>query len=151
MTDVGALYQDLILEHHRNPRNTGKLPDATHSGDANNPLCGDRASLTLRVEAGKVTDARCDVLGCAICRASSSMLTEAIIGKSVDETLALTEQFLALVAGPDAPDGDRGLTLGPLLAFARVREFPNRARCATLSWEALRSALSALAPPAVLD
>ena len=81
MTDVGALYQELILEHHRNPRNTGKLTGATHSSELSNPLCGDRTSLTLRLEAGKVQDARCDVLGCAICRASSSMLTEAVIGK----------------------------------------------------------------------
>jgi nitrogen fixation protein NifU and related proteins len=138
MTDVGALYQELILEHHRNPRNTGKLAGATHSADANNPLCGDRTSVTLRVEGAKIIDARCEVLGCAICRASSSMLTEAVIGRDAASALTLTDQFLALVAGQV---GDSA-ALGPLLAFSRVREFPGRARCATLSWEALRRALT---------
>lgn len=138
MSDVGALYQDLILEHHRNPRNTGRLPDATHSAEANNPLCGDRTSITLKAEGGRIIAARCDVLGCAICRASSSMLTEAITGKDIGDVLSLTDQFLALVAG----QRDDRLQLGPLLAFARVQEFPGRARCATLSWEALRRALS---------
>jgi nitrogen fixation NifU-like protein len=146
MTDVGALYQDLILEHHRNPRNTGKLADATHAADASNPLCGDRTSLTLKVEGAKIIDARCHVLGCAICRASSSMLTEAVVGKQVADALSLTDQFLALVAGHAAAGGAvpprQDAELGPLLAFSRVREFPGRARCATLTWEALRQALS---------
>lgn len=143
MTDVGALYQELILDHHRNPRNAGRLSDATHTGDANNPLCGDRTSLTLRIEDGRVQGARCEVQGCALCRASSSMLTEAIIGKGVDEVSALVEEFMGMVGGAD--DGvqqGRDALLGPLVAFGQVRHFPSRARCATLSWEVLRRALA---------
>jgi len=147
MTDVGAFYQELILEHHRNPRNTGRLSDATHSGDANNPLCGDRTSLTLRLEDGRVQGARCEVQGCAICRASSSMMTEAIIGKSVGEASMLVEQFLGMIGGTlgETDDGSqqgRDALLGPLVAFGQVRHFPSRARCATLSWEVLRRALA---------
>lgn len=147
MTDVGALYQELILDHHRNPRNAGRLSDATHAGDANNPLCGDRTSLTLRIEGGRVQGARCEVHGCAICRASSSMMTEAIIGKGVGEVSALVEQFLGMVAGTlggadDGAEQGRDALLGPLVAFGQVRHFPSRARCATLSWEVLRRALS---------
>lgn len=147
MTDLAALYHDLILDHHRSPRNSGRLADATHAGDASNPLCGDRTRLTLRIEGGTVLDARCEVQGCAICRASSSMLTEAVIGRDVGEASALAEQFLGMIQGmvggaDDGADQSRDAALGPLAAFGQVRHFPSRARCATLSWEVLQRTLA---------
>jgi nitrogen fixation protein NifU and related proteins len=141
MSELADLYQQLILDHHRNPRNTGRIVDATHAGDANNPLCGDRLTLTLRVSEGRVLEARCDVKGCAICRASGSMLTEAVTGRAVAEIPPLVERFMASVAGTGA--GDDAAVLGPLAALSHVRHFPSRARCATLSWETLRRLLGA--------
>jgi nitrogen fixation protein NifU and related proteins len=148
MTDAADWYRDVILDHDRHPRNTGRLPDATHVAEGNNPLCGDRLVLGLRLEAGRVCAARCDVQGCAICRASGSMLTEAVTGRGVDEVMALAAAFFAAVSGPAAAPTTGApaspvSALGPLEALSEARRFPNRARCATLPWEALRRALAA--------
>lgn len=158
MSDGAALYQELILEHHRAPRNAGRLPSPTHGAEAHNPLCGDRLRLDLLIDGERVADVRCDVQGCALCRASGSMLTEAALGRTITEVAAVLDAFLALIAAarpgaaaaPSTPDegarsasGEGGAELGPLLAFQRVREHPSRVRCVTLPWEALRRALSA--------
>jgi nitrogen fixation NifU-like protein len=144
MTDAADWYRDVILDHDRHPRNTGRLSDATHVSEGNNPLCGDRLVLGLRVEAGRVSAARCDVQGCAICRASGSMLTEAVVGRGVDEVTALSRAFFAAVLGPAAAaTAGQASALGPLEALSEARRFPNRARCATLPWEALQRALGA--------
>jgi nitrogen fixation NifU-like protein len=154
VSDLGRLYQESILAHHRAPHYAGRLDQPTHAADGNNPLCGDRAAITLRVGDGRILDMRCEVQGCAICRASGSMMAEAIIGRDLDDALALLESFLAeLSCAPSSPPGaDGGVNApdppadqarwGPLAALLEARRFPNRRRCASLSWEVLQRALS---------
>ena len=141
MSELADLYQRVILEHHKKPRNAGRLSAPTHSADANNPLCGDRLTLTLQIVNGRIEQARCDVQGCAICRASGSLLTEAIVGQSLSEVSLLLGHFMAMLSGTGDPT--EGGALGPLCALGHVRHFPNRSRCATLPWETLQRVLGA--------
>jgi len=207
VSDLAKLYQEQILEHHRAPRNAGRLPDPTHSAEAHNPLCGDRVRLTLRLgilpaAAGALTEpaaarvagtataravepaateaalaepaaarvaetatagdaetataapvqtatgplgvleARCDTQGCALCRASGSMLTELIIGQGVLQVTAWLERFLALAGTPPGShEGEDAVLVGAVQPLLEVRKFPSRRRCVTLGWEALRAAL----------
>jgi len=104
MSDVLDLYQAVILDHHRAPRNAGRLADPTHSAELNNPLCGDHVVVTLRVGQPGVLEARCDVRGCALCRASGSLLTELVLGQPLAQATARVERFLALLA-PGPPTG----------------------------------------------
>jgi nitrogen fixation NifU-like protein len=153
VSDLRRLYQESILAHHRAPHYAGRLDQPTHAADGNNPLCGDRVGVTLRLAGGRLLDVRCEVQGCAICRASGSMMAEAIIGRDLAEVSALLEGFLrALVAEPDGAPVSSGPGLdpsadeahwGPLAALLEARRFPNRRRCASLSWEVLQRALSA--------
>ena len=149
MSELGKLYQDTILEHHKAPRHAVALGAPTHRAEGNNPLCGDRVALSLRVADGRVTEVGCEVKGCAICRASGSMLGDAIVGREVAEVLARGERFL-LAFGPThaAPSSAassrapvRSEEWGPLAALLDARRYPNRLRCATLPWEALQRAL----------
>lgn len=133
------LYGEVILDHNRRPRNFGRLPGASHSAVGYNPLCGDRVEVFLRVEQGRIEDIAFEGVGCAISTASASMMTEALRGKSLEETRRLFETFHALVTG--APAGGGTLELGKLAAFAGVGEYPMRVKCATLAWHALQSAL----------
>lgn len=141
MSDLRDLYQELILDHSRSPRNRGELPGATHEADGFNPLCGDKIKIYLAVEDGVVRDARFQGSGCAISTASASLLTEAVKGKTVEETEGLFQRMHELLTGARnggemvAPD------LGKLQVFSGVREFPARVKCATLSWHTLRAAL----------
>jgi nitrogen fixation protein NifU and related proteins len=149
MSDLEKLYQQQILDHHRAPRNAGRLSDPTHAAEAHNPLCGDRVNVTLRVGslpgatdgALGVLEARCDAQGCSLCRASGSVLTELVIGHGLAEVRAWLARFLELaVAAEPSSEADAALlqAVAPLL---EVRKFPSRLRCVTLSWEALREAL----------
>ena len=149
MTDLSQLYQQSILEHDKAPRHAGRLAASTHAVDVTNPLCGDRVSLSLSVDGEWLRDVGCLVKGCAICRASGSMMAEAIIGRDLAAVRGLCQRFLAAVqAEPVAPspepaEGDSEVVgWGPLSALLEARRFPNRRRCATLSWEALARALS---------
>jgi nitrogen fixation NifU-like protein len=143
MTDLGKLYQQAILQHDREPRHAARLGAPTHAADANNPLCGDRVSITLRVEGERLLEVGCEVKGCAICRASGSMLAEAVLGAELGEVRSLCRRFLeALAAAPAGADVDTDANWGPLSALLEARRFPNRRRCATLSWEALERALT---------
>jgi nitrogen fixation NifU-like protein len=152
VSDLGRLYQDTILAHHRAPRFAGRLEHPTHAADGNNPLCGDRVGVTLEIADGHVRDVRCDVKGCAICRASGSLMAEAVIGRRASDVQALIEEFLeALTSAPDAggsgpaPGANLGTDdarWGPLAALLEARRFPNRRRCASLSWEVLQRALT---------
>jgi len=145
------LYGEVILDHNRRPRNFGRLPGASHSAVGYNPLCGDRVEVYLRVEQGRIEEIAFEGVGCAISTASASMMTEALRGKSLEETRHLFERFHALVTGAPAGGGStRGgadtaggapLELGKLAAFAGVGEYPMRVKCATLAWHALQSAL----------
>jgi nitrogen fixation NifU-like protein len=144
VSDLGKLYQDAILAHHKAPRHAAALSAPTHRAEGNNPLCGDRVVLTLQVGQGRVVDVGCEVKGCAICRASGSMLAEAIAGVELAQAVSLGERFLDALAGGPARDGAEaaaGETWGPLGALLEARRHPNRLRCATLPWEALQRAL----------
>ena len=135
--DPKTLYQEIIVEHGRSPRNEGPLPGATHEATAKNPLCGDRVTVRVRVDGGEVREARFEARGCMIARASASLMTEAIAGRSVNDARALARTLEALACG-DPPPADAG-TLEPLRG---VREFPARRACVTLAWHALEEALT---------
>lgn len=147
------LYGEVILDHNRRPRNFGRLSGASHSAVGHNPLCGDRVTVYLRVEDGRIEEIAFEGVGCAISTASASMMTEALRGKSLAETRQLFERFHALVTRAPAPGhGDEAASgapeLGKLAAFAGVGEFPMRVKCATLAWHALQSALASPGSPA---
>jgi nitrogen fixation NifU-like protein len=136
--DVLALYQEVVLDHYRRPRNVGPLVDATKHADGNNPLCGDRITVHVCISGHAITGATFEGTGCAICIASASLMTGIVQGKTIAETDRLDRRVHDLVAAaPDAPVDD----LGELAALAGVRQFPVRARCALLPWETLRAAI----------
>jgi nitrogen fixation NifU-like protein len=142
MSDLGQLYQQAILDHHKRPRNPGRLADATHMAEGHNPLCGDRLTLSLRLDEARVVGAACEVSGCAICRASGSLLTEAIVGRTSDEVSELAADFLSRMLGSDALAEADGPAWQPALEpLLHVRRFPSRLRCATLAWDTLQRAL----------
>ncbi len=137
MEELRELYQQIILEHYRNPRNFGELPEATHRAEGHNPLCGDRLEVALRIEEGRITEIRFRGSGCAISQASASVMTTLVKGKTMAEAEALCERFQRIVTGKEPPNSELDL----LDAFAGVREFPSRVKCATLGWHTLRAAL----------
>ena len=139
MSQVNELYQDIILDHNRRPRNFGPLPTANHQATGNNPLCGDRVTISVRTEGDHIADVAFEGAGCAISTASASMMTEALRGRTLEEAQQLFDQFHALLTSGAAEGSD---DLGALMAFAGVREFPMRVKCATLAWHALRAALA---------
>jgi nitrogen fixation NifU-like protein len=138
-SDLQDLYQEVILDHNRRPRNFRTLPDG-RKAEGYNPLCGDRLTVYLRIEGGVIKDASFQGSGCAISKASASLMTDAVKGKTVAEAEALFERFHRVVTAPtDAPVED----LGKLSVLAGVRQFPVRVKCATLAWYALRAAAEA--------
>lgn len=142
MSDLQELYQAVILDHNRAPRNFGALEGATRTADGRNPLCGDEVHVALRVADEVIADVRFTGHGCAISKASASLMTAAVKGKSVAEAEALFRRFHALVTGQEAPvEGSR--ELGQLVVFSGVSRFPARVKCASLPWHALRAALAA--------
>lgn len=133
------LYQEVILEHSRHPKNFGPAEKANRQARGNNPLCGDRVSVYLSVEGDQITDAHFEARGCAISIASASMMTEMIKGKNVDEARSLFERFHRLVTS-DA-NGPADDELAELESLSGVRAFPTRIKCATLAWHAMTAAL----------
>jgi nitrogen fixation protein NifU and related proteins len=139
MSDLQELYQEVILDHNRRPRNFRALDDA-RKAEGYNPLCGDRLTVYLRIDDGVIKEATFQGSGCAISKASASLMTESVKGTTVAEAEALFERFHRTVtASPDAPVED----LGKLSVLAGVRQFPVRVKCATLAWYALRAAAEA--------
>jgi nitrogen fixation NifU-like protein len=136
MNDLRELYQETILDHYRQPRNTGRMVDANRMAEGFNPLCGDKVKLYLKVEDGVISDARFEGSGCAIATASASLMTESIIGKRKEEALQLLEKIHAMVTG-----GSTLGSMGKLEVLAGVHEFPQRVKCATLAWHTLKAAL----------
>jgi nitrogen fixation protein NifU and related proteins len=135
-SDLEALYRDVILDHNKRPRNHRVL-EAGCKAEGSNPLCGDRLTVYLRIDDGTITDAAFQGFGCAIAMASASLMTECVKGKTPAEAEALFDRFLQMITAPaEAPVAD----LGDLSAFAGVRRFPVRVKCATLPWRALRAA-----------
>ncbi len=137
--DLRALYQRVVLEHNRSPRNRVTLPDATHRGEGHNPNCGDHLHVTVRVVAGAVEAVGFTGNGCAIATASASTMTEAAIGLSAAQVERLARELEQLIAGELEPDE---VSQPALAGFAGVRLFPVRTRCATLPWVALTHALA---------
>ena len=150
MADLGELYQQIIIEHNRSPRNFRRLDDADRIAEGNNPLCGDRITLYLRMDGERIADVGFQGAGCAISQASASLMTGAVKGKTADEADRLFHAFHDMVAGgPDAPADPQ--TLGKLAAFAGVRAFPARVKCASLSWHTLRAALEQRLAPVTTE
>ncbi len=140
MADLRELYQQVILDHHKRPRNFHKLEGANREAVGHNPLCGDKISLYLRIEDGVVRDVGFQGSGCAISTASASMMTECLKGKTEAEIDGLFERFHDLVTGKLSPDADL-TSLGKLAVFSGVREYPVRVKCASLCWHTMRAAL----------
>ncbi|MEZ4294906.1 MAG: SUF system NifU family Fe-S cluster assembly protein [Polyangiaceae bacterium] len=139
--ELRDLYQGLLLEHNARPRNLGPLPSPTHEATLHNALCGDQVTVRLRVEAGRVVEARFEGEGCALSRASASMLTLAVAGRDRGEIAAIRAELSKLLArGAEHEAADRE-RLGDLVSLEGVRDVPSRRRCATLPWEALDAAL----------
>ena len=144
MADLRELYQQTILEHNRSPRNFKKLGDANRTAEGNNPLCGDHITLYVRLDGDVIGDIGFQGSGCAISQASASLMTAAVQGKTAAEAESLFHQFHDMVAGgANAPADPK--TLGKLAAFAGVKEFPARVKCANLSWHTLHAALQSQA------
>ena len=137
MSDLRDLYQELILDHSRKPRNFGALEGADRDADGHNPLCGDRLRVYLNLADDVIDNVQFEGSGCAISTAAASMMTQAVKGKTLDEASALFKQFHALVTGK----ADAGQDIGKLTVFAGVSEFPVRVKCATLCWHTLQAAM----------
>jgi nitrogen fixation protein NifU and related proteins len=146
MSDLRELYQQVILDHNRKPRNFRRLPSPTQTAEGYNPLCGDRVSVELELEGDLIRDIAFQGSGCAISKASASMMTASLKGKTVEAAGEAFEQFHGMLTD-DRPSGEFPATLGKLAAFAGVREFPIRIKCATLPWHTLRAALAGKAEP----
>ena len=143
MSDVRELYQSVILDHNKRPRNFRKVEGANRRADGYNPLCGDKVTVQLRVEDGVVRDVGFEGSGCAISTASASMMTESVKGRSLADVEQLFQRFHDLLVGEvrAEPSADLQTALGKLTVFSGVREYPARVKCATLVWHALHSAL----------
>lgn len=139
MTELMDLYQDLILDHNKKPRNFGTLGSSSHTADGDNPLCGDKIHLELQVEDDRVEDVAFEGAGCAISTASASMMTDAIRGKTRQEIRTLSEAVRRMLKGE--PSGGGEIDLGKLEALSGVQAYPMRVKCATLPWHTLEAAL----------
>ena len=140
MNELFDLYQEIILDHNRRPRNYREVEDSTHHAEGNNPICGDEISVYLRVDDNKVADIGFQGEGCAISKASASLMTSDVKGKSVKEAMERFEQVKGMLTGteenPDILD-----EMGNIACLSGVRRFPARIKCATLAWHALRAAI----------
>ena len=139
MSDLRDLYQEVILDHNRQPRNFGRLAGANRSAEGFNPLCGDSLTLYLKLVDGVIEGVSFEGTGCAISTASASLMTEALKGKTEHEAQALFERFHALLTSEQGADA--AVPLGKLEVLSGVREFPVRVKCATLAWHTLQAAL----------
>jgi nitrogen fixation NifU-like protein len=139
MSDLSDLYQEVILDHNKRPRNFRVIEGPTHHAEGYNPLCGDRLKLYVNVEEDRIVDVAFEGSGCAISKASASLMTDALKGKTVAEARAMFERFHRMVTTP--PD-QTVEDLGKLSVLAGVREFPVRVKCASLAWHTLRAALA---------
>jgi nitrogen fixation NifU-like protein len=141
MSDLRDLYQQVILDHHKKPRNLRRLPDGSRQVEGYNPLCGDRITVYVKKNGDRIEDISFEGSGCAISTASASMMTEALKGKTTVEAEALFKKFQKMVTSDVATEADTN-GLGKLAVFSGVREFPLRIKCATLAWHTLRAALA---------
>lgn len=138
MSDLTDLYQEVILDHNRKPRNFGELSGANRTAQGDNPLCGDQLQVQLRVQGDRIESVAFEGHGCAISTASASLMTEAVKGRSVEEAEALFRKMHQMLTEDGLPDEE----LGKLQALMGVREYPMRVKCATLAWHTLHTALT---------
>lgn len=139
MSELNDLYQEVILDHNRRPHNFRVIDAATAKQEGYNPLCGDRLTLYLTLDGDVIKDVAFQGSGCAISKASASLMTDAVKGKTVADARQLFEQFHAMItSSPDTPPAD----LGKLSVFAGVREFPTRIKCASLAWHTMKAAVA---------
>ena len=136
MADLDELYQSIILDHNRRPQNFRGMPDATSHAEGNNPRCGDQLTVWLKMDGERVADVSFQGSGCAISKASASLMTQAVKGKTRSEATTVFEKFHALVTGTGPGDD-----MGSLRALSGVSRFPLRVKCASLAWHAMKSAL----------
>jgi nitrogen fixation NifU-like protein len=141
MSELTELYQQVILDHNKNPRNFREMQDADRTAEGNNPLCGDQLKLYVKIENEIITDISFVGSGCAISKASASMMTQAVKGKSREEAEKLFDEFHRMVTGKLNVEVEEN-NLGKLKVFAGVLEFPARVKCASLSWHTLHAALN---------
>lgn len=138
MADYKALYQEVILDHNKKPRNYGTLEHPSHHAEGHNPLCGDHLSVALQLQGETVDQIAFHGESCAICKASASMMTAAVKGKTREQAQALTQEFLAMATGK--LDLNQPNQIGRLAVFAGVRDLPTRVKCAILPWHTLQAA-----------
>jgi nitrogen fixation protein NifU and related proteins len=136
--NLDTLYRQVIMDHYKNPRNKGVLEEDSLTINMNNPTCGDRIQLTLKLEGDKVVDAKFEGEGCSISMSSASMMTQAIKGKNIEDALKLSEVFSLIMQGKDYEDD---IDLGDIEALQGVAKFPARIKCATLAWKAMEKGL----------
>lgn len=139
MNEIQELYQQVILDHNKNPRNFGELPSCTHQAEGHNPLCGDQIDVFIDVEDDKINEVKFKGSGCAISQASASIMTTLLKGKTLQEARELFEEFQRIVTDQNG-DTDY-MNLGKLAVFCGVREFPARVKCASLAWHTMLNAL----------
>lgn len=136
--EMDEFYQEIILDHYKNPRHAAKIPDGQAAIDEENPTCGDRIKLNARVSDGILTDVQIECNGCAICTASASIMAERSVGRPVAEVLDVAHRFIGMFrGGPDMSDDE----LGDLIALKGVKKYPLRVKCATMGWHAIEAAL----------
>ncbi|WP_426148331.1 Fe-S cluster assembly sulfur transfer protein SufU [Polaromonas sp. DSR2-3-2] len=140
MADYKALYQEVILDHNKKPRNYGTLEHPSHHAEGHNPLCGDHLSVALNLDGDTVDQIAFHGESCAICKASASMMTAAVKGKTREQAQALTREFLAMATGK--LDLSQPNQIGRLAVFAGVRDLPTRVKCAILPWHTLQAAFN---------
>ncbi|WP_079507083.1 Fe-S cluster assembly sulfur transfer protein SufU [Mesobacillus jeotgali] len=137
--NLDNLYRQVIMDHYKNPRNKGVLEEGSLTVNMNNPTCGDRIQLTMKVEDGKVADAKFEGEGCSISMSSASMMTQAVKGRPIEEALKLSTVFSNIMQGKEYEEDD--LDLGDIEALQGVAKFPARIKCATLAWKAMEKGL----------
>lgn len=150
MSELNDLYQEVILDHYRKPRNRGKLEEADHAAEGHNPLCGDHVEVFLKVRDGVVEDVGFEGGGCAISTASASIMTETLKGKTLDEAKRIFRRFHDLITG-EARETDEGEGMGKLEVFSGVCQYPARVKCATLAWHTLNAALERKEDPVTTE
>lgn len=139
MSNLEALYQEVILDHNRKPRNFREMENADRRVEGRNPLCGDELTLWLKLDGNRVADISFKGSGCAVSKSSASLMTSTVKGKTVDETMTLFDRFHDMITGK-LPEAERA-NMGSLAALGGVSKFPIRVKCASLAWHALKSAL----------